>query len=374
MMDIHTYRTISITAASDPYEYLPELYRRHRPEIYMYDATGQLLGKCSMKELDPKYEAFLKPVIPDRDKGLKENDDAKIIIHIQAIPANVAMFILVAKEDQMNKSAKEQWYGNARCRLLDEDTFQSIEYIRLNELYEKSQKLSEGNPDPDVPEFRIALCGRIFRDDRTQSGAMSYEALHISLAGKAADIEKKMAGFSDLLKREEVGAIDKEKWDEELSQQRANVSKSKTGKGKKDDTKSGKNKSKVEEDKKNKSRSQREDEEEEKKDEESLESKLEPYMNFAFGPIKITASDPLEDIEKSIYEELEKHDKMLWDICAFGFDLMTNKKQAKYTKQIFRHCHILQEFFIRPKSPPIITPAEIAQPIEEKKEEEAKNE
>lgn len=370
MMEVHSYKTLSLTAAGDPYEYLAEPFRRHFPEFYMYDHTGQLVGKFTMKEQDPRFNSFLKGVFPVRDRKLKENDDAKIELTIPAIPSSIAQLILVIKEDPIQKTAKEQWYGNARSRLLDEDTYQSVEYMKLGEIYEKAQKVGEGSADPENPDTRIALCGRMYKDETTSK--WTYEALHIGLSGKIVDLEKKMSGFNELMKREELPAIDKEKWEEEVTQQRANVSKSKSGKGKKDETKSGKNKSKIEDDKKgNKSRSQKEEDVEEKKqDEESLESKLEGYMDFALGPIEFDCEHSIEAIEKHILEELAKHDKMLIDICTFGFDIMVNDIQLKTTKQILHHAHILQKFILRPKSPPMISPAEIAQPAA--KEEEQK--
>ncbi len=369
---------LSLAVASEPYDYLPEQYKRYFPAIYMYNFEGECLGKHELKDGDKsKFAAFLKGAVPDRDKLLKENDDSRIVINIGAIPPEVASLILAVREDPLNKNAKETWYGNARYRLLDEDTYQSVEYERLGQILEKAIRVGEPAGEDTSQEARVAVCGRLYVED-SKDRRWTYEAYHTALSGKKADIDAKITGLGALVKREDLPSIDTAKWDEEYAQQKAAASKGK-GKGKREDTRAGKSQSKLD-DKKNKSKSKaqkEEDESEEKKEEEeTLQQKLEGFADFPIGPIELDCEESADKIQQKIVEAFATADKQLFEICAQqGVEVFVRDRQLRSGKQLLNHSHILRQVVIRPKAPQIIPPAEVphegdVEPIAEDKKED----
>ena len=370
VLDISSIPFLSLAVASEPYDYLAEQYKRYWPEVYLYDTSGAFISKYDVKSIGTKI-AFLKSAMPDRDKTLKENDDAKILVALQHVPKEVGSLIFVVHEDVMHKSAKENWYGNARYRLLDESTYQSVDYEKMGGILEKAIKVEAAVQDDAVPETRTVVCGRIFKEGTPTN--WTYEAYSTALIGKKADIEARISGLGALSKREELPAIDISQWEEEFSMQKAQAAKSKLSKGKKDDTRQAKNASKGEE-KKGKTKK---DEEEDKKDkagdktkdkdgkdkskEETLQDKLADYTDFPIGPILIDCQKDIASIEVEIYEALKRTDIKLYQKCENGFEIFVNDKKLKSIRQILQHSHILNQIIIKPRIPQIIPQAEIGE-------------
>ena len=162
-LEITTIPVIGFTVASEPYDYLADQYKRYWPEIYFYAEDGAFVGKSGITDKDSKFDLFLNGVILQREKALKENDDSKLIISLASIPEDITSLILTINEDQLAKNAKDNWYNNARYRILDELVSQSIEYEKMAPIFEKGVKIEAANPD-ESPEFRTVICGRIYRD------------------------------------------------------------------------------------------------------------------------------------------------------------------------------------------------------------------
>ena len=370
MLEIQTVPSISLAVASEPYDYLAEQYKRYWPEIYLFNVDGVCLGKQEVKG-ESKFEKFMKGSVLDRDKVLKENDDSKIVVALSAIPADVNSLILTIKEDPLHKSAKDTWYGNSRYRILDEDTYQSIEYEKLSGLLEKSLKVSEGTAEEAVNDVRVAICGRVYKD--LPGGKWTYEAYHTALSGKKADVENKILTLGGLMKKEELPSIDIDKWEEESNQQKMLAAKTKGGKSKKEDTKMGKSQSKAD-DKKNKSKAPKDEPVEEKKEtEETLQMKLAGYMDFPIGPLTLDCTKTAEQLEGEIVAELEKANRALLKLCDHGVEVFLKDKQLKNPKQVLHNAHILRQFIVRPKEARIIPQADLVQEVN-KEEGEAKDE
>lgn len=281
------------------------------------------------------------------------------------IPQEIHSIILAVKEDPMNKSAKENWYGNARYRMLDEQTCQSIEYERMASILEKGLKIEyQGEPDP-AAEGRMTICGRIYKEDSSENKWI-YESYKTALAGKRSDIESRINNLGSLVKHEDVPQIDIAQWEEELQAQKAAQSKGKGKKQVKDDkTQKAKNDA-------TKNKSKITDQEEKKEEEETLQDKLASYMDFPIGPMVLDCEKEPSKLETEIVEELNKANPVLFKKCEHGVEIFIKDKQFKTTKQILHHSHILKQIIVRPKVPQIIPQAEIVveNPIEEKKDEE----
>jgi hypothetical protein len=370
MLDIQSFKTLSLCVASDPYECLSDVHRRYKPEVYLYRTDGTLFGKRTVEGGDAGFQAFLRLEKPERDRVLRENDEFKLAISLPAVPPEVATIILAVKEDPLHKTAKEPWYAHARYRLLDEETYQSVEYSKLDEVLEKAQKVSDAPADDGTPDTRLVLCGRLFKDDKTAK--WTYEAYKLGLSGKTVDLEKKMAGLSDLAKREEMPVIEIEKWEEEHAQQIATAAKGK-GRAKREEPKAGKSRSKIDDDKKSKTQKEEDKDEDKDADVDTIESRLEGILNFPIGPIKLDCEATVADIEAKILQAFAEKHKDIHGLCIHGLEIYLHDRLLKNPKQILRYAHLLPHFILRPKVPEIIPPAALAPP-EKEEGQEAKEE
>lgn len=366
-LEVTSVPHLSFAVASEPYDYLAEQYRRYWPEVHLYSEEGMHLGRFGVQESPQEFEAFLKPVVLQREKALKENDDAKVVITLASVPEEVSSLLLVVREDAIPKNAKENWYDNARYRVLDEETMQSVEYEKIVPSFERVVKLESANPEEGT-EFRLSVCGRIYRDRDTMKWI--YEAYKASLSGRQEDLDSKLCNLGQVASREELPAIDMSQWEEEYTQYKLQASKGKRGRR---DDKSGKSQSKTEE----KKLKPRKDEEEVKEDEpaeETLEEKLAGYLDFPVGPIEIDCEkDPLA-IEAEIAEELKNENPVLFEKCAHGVEVFVKDKELRNGKQILHHAHVLKQFVVRPRVPQIIPPAEVDENPEGEAEAEAEEE
>ena len=375
MLDINGFKSLSLCVASDPYECLSEQHRRYKPEVYLYRADGTFLGKRTAEGGDSGFGAFLRLEKPERDRLLKENDEFKLAISLPAVPSEVAMAILAVKEDPLHKTAKDTWYAHARYRLLDEETYQSVECCKLDEVLEKAQKVSDVPADDGTPDTRLVLCGRLYKDEKTAK--WTYEAYKLALSGKTADLEKKLAGLSDILKRDEMPVIEVEKWEEEHAQQIATAAKGK-GRGKREEPKAGKSRSKIDDDKKSKTQKEEDKDEDKEEEVESIQSRLEGLLNFPIGPIDFDCQAPVAEIEAKILKTFADKHKDVHALCTHGLEIYLKDRLLKNPKQILRYSHLLPQFILRPKVPEIIPPAALAPPEkaegQEGKEEQNKAE
>ena len=351
MIEIDNFPMIAFTAASDPYDYLADNYKRYWPEVYLYSEDGSFLGK-SGTAMDMKFESFLRGSLPKREKSLKENDDAKINIALPSVPEEIASIILTIREDPINKKAKDNWYNNARYRLIDENTCQNIEYEKLIPILEKVPN----NPE-EPAEMRTIVCGRIYRNTSTMKWI--YESYKGVVIGKMKEVERKIAGFGELVNRERLPTIDIGQWDDEYLQRRMQASKGK--KGKKED-KSNKSQSKTDDKKKGKLKKESEAAKVlEEEIEETLDKKLAGYLDFPIGPIEIDCEKDKSIIEVEIIEAFKNANPVLFEKCENGVEIFVKDRLFTNPKQILRYSHILKLFIIRPKVPQIVAEVELVE-------------
>jgi len=364
-LEISSVPLLSFAVASEPYDYLAEQYRRYWPEVHLYSEKGNYIGKCSTQETLQDFEVFLKVLVLRREKTLKENDDAKIVITLASIPEEVASLLLTVKEDVIPKSAKDNWYDNARYRILDEETSQSIEYEKIAPSFERVVKLESANQEEGT-EFRLTVSGRIYREKDTMKWI--YEAYNISLSGRKEDLDNKIKNLGQVVNREELPKVDIAQWEEEYTQYKSQANKGK--KGKKDDK--SKSQSKTEE-KKVKLKPEGESKEE-APEEEALGQKLVECLDYPIGPIEIDCEKDIETIQAEITEEFKNGNPVLFEKCEHGIEVFVRDKQLRNAKQILHHSHVLKQFVIRPKVPQIVPPTEVENDKNPEEEPEADEE
>lgn len=350
MLEIDNFPAISFAVASDPYDYLAENYRRYWPEIHLYSEDGSYMGKSSTT-VDGKFDSFMRGDMPKREKALRENDDAKITVMLPSVPEEVASLVLTVRESPIAKSARDNWYSNARYRLLDESTSQNVEYEKLVPVLEKVA----GNAEE--MEVKTVVCGRMYRN--VSNMKWIYESYKGVVVGKAEEVEKKIAGFGSLLNREPLPTIEISQWEDEYIQRKIQASKGR--KGRKED-KGSKSQSKTEDKKKGKGKKESEVVKvPEEEPEETLDRKLAGYLDFPIGPVQIDCQKDKSIIEAEIVKAFKDANPVLFEKCENGVEIFVKDRLLANSKQILRHGHMLKQFVIRPKIVQIVPEAELGE-------------
>ena len=148
---------------------------KYYPEIHIIEANGTVTSSIGPNmKVDEKFgssfycEGF-------RDDRLKINDDRKVKLTLSDFDGRHNMMILLTVRMNDVKGVNPEEFKEAWYRLQNEDTNQSIDYIKVETVKadngiqdgeeEEAEPAGSENGDDKGPKETIFLAGRLYRED-----------------------------------------------------------------------------------------------------------------------------------------------------------------------------------------------------------------
>lgn len=171
-MELSQLERLSFSVADNPF--FKADVAKYYPECHVVNAeTGSLMSTINPTAKSSQQLASLAFLDNFRDEKLKINDDRKIKFELENLKGQGVMFFLTVKTfDTRGEKVKEGAYDQAWFRLQNEDTNQTLDYTKINDIdigetgYDPAQDVAPEEEEDQAEQGErnelIYLAGRIY--------------------------------------------------------------------------------------------------------------------------------------------------------------------------------------------------------------------